>query len=50
MVEDGPGEDSYPSLLAAGDSRVHLVYSWSRECIAYVAVEPPKGNKRAGRN
>lgn len=40
-IEDAPGEYSYPSLLVAGDGRVHLVYTWNHERIAHVVLEPP---------
>ena len=41
VVENGPRKYSYPSLVTAGDNRVHLVYTRNRECIDCVAVEPP---------
>ncbi|MFO1068737.1 MAG: sialidase family protein [Geminicoccaceae bacterium] len=40
LVEDAPGEYSYPSLAPAGDGRVHLVYTWNRTRIAHALVDP----------
>jgi predicted neuraminidase len=42
VVEDGRGEYSYPSLITAADGRAHLVYTWNRERIAHVAIEPAR--------
>ena len=36
LLEQGPGEYSYPTLLQAQDSRVHLVYTWRREHIRHL--------------
>lgn len=38
VLEDGPGEYSYPSIIADG-SRLHLVYTWRRTQIAYWEIE-----------
>ena len=31
---------SYPSVIQASDGRVHIVYTWHRERIKHVVVEP----------
>ncbi len=35
-----PGEYSYPSIIQAPDGRIHVVYTWRRERIEHVALEP----------
>jgi predicted neuraminidase len=39
-LETGPGEYSYPSIIQASDGRVHVVYTWRRERIQHVVVDP----------
>ncbi len=36
IVEDGPGEYSYPSLIQSRDGAIHLVYTYRRRAIAHV--------------
>ena len=40
IIEDDPGEFSYPSLIVGADGRVHLVYTWRRQRIACLTLEP----------
>jgi predicted neuraminidase len=40
VLEDEPGEYSYPSAIAGADGRVHITYTWNRRRIAYAALRP----------
>lgn len=41
VLEDSPiKEYSYPSLIEGEDGMVHIVYTWRRECIKYVKIDP----------
>jgi len=37
-----PGELSYPAVVQAGDGKVHITYTWKREKIRYVVVDPAR--------
>ena len=39
-LEDSPGEYSYPALIQARDGRVHVTYTWRRERIRHVVIDP----------
>lgn len=39
-LEDSPGEYSYPTAIQASDGRIHVVYTWRREKIKHVIIEP----------
>lgn len=39
-VEDGPGEYSYPAMIVAPDGTVHLTYTWRRQRIRHVILQP----------
>lgn len=39
-LETSPGEYSYPSIIQGGDGRIHCVYTYRREQIAYVSLMP----------
>lgn len=39
-LETEPGEYSYPSLIQAGDGRVHVVYTYRRTHIRHMALAP----------
>ncbi|NMC19950.1 MAG: exo-alpha-sialidase [Thermogutta sp.] len=41
-LESGLGEYSYPSVLQSADGLVHIVYTWWRERIRHVVVDPEK--------
>jgi predicted neuraminidase len=40
LEDDGEGEYSYPALVQARDGRVHVTYTWRRERIRHVVVDP----------
>jgi methyl-accepting chemotaxis protein len=41
-LEDEPGEYSYPAVIQATDGRVHVTYTWRRERIVHVVLDPAK--------
>jgi predicted neuraminidase len=40
LLENAPGEYSYPAVIQSRDGRVHITYTWKRERIKHVTVEP----------
>lgn len=40
VLEDAAGEYSYPAIVQARDGRVHVTYTWRRERIRHVVVDP----------
>ena len=39
-LEDQPGEYSYPCVIQAQDGKLHVAYTWKRERIKHVIVDP----------
>ncbi len=39
-LEDQPGEYSYPAVIQSRDGRVHLTYTWKRQLIRHVELDP----------
>lgn len=43
VLEDSPiKEYSYPSVIQSADGMVHIVYTWRRQMIKYVKIDPAK--------
>ena len=40
VLENEPGEYSYPSLIQSADGLVHIVYTWKRDRVKHVALDP----------
>jgi alpha-L-rhamnosidase len=41
-LEDQPGEYSYPAIIQTADGRVHITYTWKRERVKHVVIDPAK--------
>ncbi len=42
VLEDTEGEYSYPSVIQAKNGMVHIVYTWKRDRVKHVVVDPAK--------
>jgi predicted neuraminidase len=42
VIESEPGEYSYPAIIQTKDGLVHVTYTWNRQRIKHVAVDPQK--------
>lgn len=40
MLEDAPGEYSYPAMIQTRDGAVHVTYTWQRRRIRHVILDP----------
>ena len=42
VLENGRGEYSYPAVIQSRDGLVHITYTWKRERIKHVVVDPQR--------
>ena len=42
VLENEPGEYSYPAVIQTGDGLVHFTYTWKREKIRHVVIDPAR--------
>ncbi len=42
VLESDPGEYSYPAIIQTGDGLVHITYTWKRQKVKHVVVDPAK--------
>jgi predicted neuraminidase len=42
VLESEPGEYSYPAVIQAADGRVHVTYTWKRQRIKHVVIDPAR--------
>ena len=40
VLESEPGEYSYPAVIQSSDGRVHITYTWKRQRVKHVVVDP----------
>ncbi|AUD05793.1 sialidase family protein [Spirosoma pollinicola] len=43
VLENEPGEYSYPAVIQTADGLVHVTYTWKRQRIRHVVIDPKKG-------
>jgi predicted neuraminidase len=41
-LETQPGEYSYPAVIQTADGKVHITYTWKREKVKHVVIDPSK--------
>ncbi len=47
VLESEPGEYSYPAVIQTSDGLVHTTYTWKRQRVKYVVLDPTKLKLRA---
>ena len=40
VLESEPGEYSYPAVIQTADGRVHITYTWKRQRVRHVEIDP----------
>ena len=48
MLEHGSGEYSYPAVIQDENGLVHITYTWQRERIRHVILDPTRLTEQAG--
>lgn len=46
VLENTPGEYSYPAIIQAADGKVHLTWTWKRERVKHAVIDPAKLSPR----
>jgi predicted neuraminidase len=42
VLEDAPGEYSYPAIIQSSDGLLHVTYTWNRQKVKHVVIDPAK--------
>jgi predicted neuraminidase len=42
VLENDPGEYSYPALIQAADGKVHATWTWKRQRVKHAIIDPDK--------
>lgn len=42
VLDQGQGEFSYPAIIQTGDGRVHVTYTWRRQLVRHLVIDPSK--------
>ncbi|MFM7540826.1 MAG: exo-alpha-sialidase [Planctomycetota bacterium] len=42
VLESEPGEYSYPAIIQSADGLVHITYTWKRQKVRHVVIDPAK--------
>jgi len=50
ILEDEPGEYSYPSIMQSRDGLLHITYTWKRQRVKHVVIDPAKLKLQAFQN